>query len=80
MVTITSHAAQAIQLMLHNHFDAAVIDSGIFGLSVSEALPVISRISPDTRIIVAGDTPLEQDVWTVSGPSVLEEIRCILNT
>jgi len=79
IVTTVSHAAQAIKLMLHNQFNAAIIDAGIFGLSASETLPVIRRISPATRIIIAGDAPFEQDVWTVSKPTALEEIKSILN-
>jgi DNA-binding response OmpR family regulator len=77
-VTTADHAMQAIQLMARRHFAALVLDSCVMGMSPAEALPVIRRVSPLTKVVVLGDSRLEHDAWTVPRTADFEEVRAIV--
>jgi len=74
-VAVADHPAFAVQLCLNMQYALVIFDSEFFGLSVDDAIQIIKKISPATRVLVLGD---RSDTCGTEGTKVpvnLEEFK-----
>lgn len=79
-VEIADHLALAVQMILKNHYYAAIIDGKPFGLSVEDAVQIMKTVSPEMPIIVVGGAECEADALSIRMPVDLEELRELINS
>lgn len=79
-VEVADHLALAVQMILKNHYCAAIIDGKPFGLSVEDAVQVMKKVSPEMPIIIVGGPECEANSFNIPMPVDLEELRELISS
>ncbi len=74
-VEIIEHPAQAVQMVMHRHYNFVIIDSEPFGLSAGDAAKIIKSVAPLMPILFAGDDHIESHAQSVPTPIDLEAFK-----
>ncbi len=78
-VDTADHPSLAVQLALKRQYQALIIDSEPFGLSVEDAIRIIKTIQPGIVVIFVGDD-LETDVLSIEAPLDLEHFKMMVRS
>lgn len=79
-VEVAAYPSEAVQMVLKKEYDAMIIDSEPFGLSVDDAIKIIKTILPDIFVILLGYDKLETDALSIDAPIDLGEFKKIVRS
>lgn len=79
-VEVASYPSEAVQMVLKKEYNAMIIDSEPFGLSVDDAIKIIKTILPDILVILLGYDKLETDALSIDAPIDLGEFKKIVRS
>ena len=74
-VDTADHPALAVQMVIKKAFNALIIDSEPFGLSVDDAVRIIRTLSPEIAVLFIGDDSGTVDGLSIEAPVDLAEFR-----
>ncbi len=74
-VDTADHPALAVQMALKKAFNALIIDTEPFGLSVDDAVRIIRTLSPEIAVLFIGDDSGIVDGLSIEAPVDLAEFR-----
>jgi DNA-binding response OmpR family regulator len=78
-VETADHPALAVRMVLEQSYNAVIIDSQPFGLSVGDAAKIIKTVSPETTVILVGCSDDDQDSPGINVPMDLSELRNLVH-
>lgn len=67
--------AVAVQMVLRKEYDAMIIDSEPFGLSVDDAIKIIKSLRPDLPVVFIGYEGLAIDALSIVPPVNLQRFK-----
>jgi len=74
-VEIADYPSDAVQRVLKSAYNALIMDSEPFGLSLGNAVSIIKSIRPDMPVVIIGEAPYSADVLSVKEPIDLEDFK-----
>ena len=74
-VEVAEHPSVAVQMSFSAFYDAIIMDSEPFGLSVEDAVRIIKSVLPGIVVIIVGCDSPGTDVLSIEAPLDLENFK-----
>jgi len=74
-VETIEHPANAVHMVMINHYDFIIIDSEPFGLSGEDAAEIIKTVAPETPVLFVGNDSREDKLQNAESPVNLEVLK-----